>query len=186
MLVTGSITHAFSLLNVFTGKLRLYGVSCISRVPKNPLFLTLVCRVENLTKPLENYKDIGFFKIYVSSVDLIFVKKGITAEDVLYNLKELNDFKGRVVESYVSGQLTAIGYSCYYWMSECGAEVDFIIQRERKVVPVKAKSAENIMAKSLSVYIQSYKPAYTLNLSAKDFGLEDGKKTSPLYAAFCL
>jgi len=148
--------------------------------------VTRIYRVENPTKPLENYRDIDSFKIYVSDVGLLCAKKDIAAEDVLYNSQELNDFKGGLVENYVCGQLTAIGYSCYYWMSERGAEVDFIIQRERKVVPVEVKSAENTKAKSLAVYIQSYKPAYAVKLSAKNFGLEDGKKTVPLYAAFCL
>jgi predicted AAA+ superfamily ATPase len=71
-------------------------------------------------------------------------------------------------------------------MSERGAEVDFVIQREVKVIPVEVKSAENTKAKSLTVYISSYKPAYAIKLSTKNFGFEGGKKTVPLYAAFCL
>lgn len=148
--------------------------------------VTRIYRVENPIKPLENYRDIDSFKIYVSDVGLLCAKKDIAAEDVLYNSQELNDFKGGLVENYVCSQLTALGYACYYWMSERGAEVDFIIQRERKIIPVEVKSAENTKAKSLAVYIQSYKPAYAIKLSTKNFGFEDGKKTVPLYAAFCL
>ena len=48
------------------------------------------------------------------------------------------------------------------------------------------KSADNTKAKSLKVYIDTYKPAYAVKLSARNFGFEDGKKTVPLYAAFCL
>jgi len=48
------------------------------------------------------------------------------------------------------------------------------------------KSADNTMAKSLKVYIERYKPQYAIKLSARKFGFEDGKKTVPLYAAFCI
>jgi predicted AAA+ superfamily ATPase len=148
--------------------------------------ITRIHRVEHPTKPLENYRDINAFKIYVSDVGLLCAKKDIIAEDVLYQSTDLADFKGGMTENYVCSQLTANDYTCYYWMSERGAEIDFIIQRKGKVIPIEVKSAENTKAKSLAVYIGSYKPAYAVKLSARNFGFEDGKKTVPLYAAFCL
>lgn len=36
------------------------------------------------------------------------------------------------------------------------------------------------------IYMETYKPAYAIKLSAKNFGFEDNKKTVPLYAAFCI
>ncbi|MCL2152075.1 MAG: ATP-binding protein [Oscillospiraceae bacterium] len=148
--------------------------------------VTRIHRVEHPTKPLENYRDIDAFKIYVSDVGLLCAKKDVIAEDVLYQSSDLADFKGGMTENYVCGQLVANGYSCYYWMSERSAEVDFVIQREGKAIPIEVKSAENTKAKSLTVYIDSYKPAYAVKLSTKNFGFMDGKKTVPLYAAFCL
>ena len=148
--------------------------------------VTRIHRVEHPTKPLDNYRDIDSFKIYVSDVGLLCAKKDVVAEDVLYQSGDLNDFKGSMAENYVCGQLIANGYSCYYWMSDRGAEVDFVIQREGKVIPIEVKSAENTKAKSLAVYINSYNPTYAVKLSTKNFGFEGGKKTVPLYAAFCL
>jgi predicted AAA+ superfamily ATPase len=148
--------------------------------------LSRIYRIESPKKPLENYRDINDFKIYVSDVGLLCAKKNIVPEDILYRSGELNDFKGGMTENYVLNQLAANGYPCYYWMSERGAEVDFVIQRKGKVIPIEVKSAENTKAKSLNVYIGSYKPAYAVKLSAKNFGFEDGKKTVPLYATFCL
>ena len=83
-------------------------------------------------------------------------------------------------------QLTISGYSTYYWMSERGAEIDFVIQRDGKLIPIEVKSADNTKAKSLKVFMETYKPDYAIKLSAKNFGYEDGKKTVPLYAAFCI
>ena len=145
-----------------------------------------VYRVEQIKKPLENYRDIGAFKIYVSDLGLLCAKKNLVANDVLYMVEELNDFKGGMAENYVHVQLTINGYSTYYWESDRGAEVDFVIQREGQLIPVEVKSADNTRAKSLKVYMDTYKPAYAIKLSTKNFGFEDGKKTVPLYAAFCI
>ncbi len=83
-------------------------------------------------------------------------------------------------------QVTIIGYNTYYWESARGAEIDFVIQRHGKLIPIEVKSADNTKAKSLKVYMETYKPEYAIKLSAKNFGFEDGKKTIPLYAAFCI
>ena len=145
-----------------------------------------VFKVEQIRKPLENYRDIDAFKIYVSDLGLLAAKKDLAANDVLYMVEELNDFKGGLAENYVNVQLTINGYQTYYWESERGAEIDFVIQREGRLIPIEVKSADNTRAKSLKVYMDTYKPDYAIKLSAKNFGFEDGKKTVPLYAAFCI
>jgi len=145
-----------------------------------------VYRVEQIKKPLENYRDIDAFKIYVSDLGLLCAKKDLAANDVLYMVEELSDFKGGMAENYVHVQLTINGYSTYYWESDRGAEVDFIIQRDGLLIPIEVKSADNTRAKSLKVYMDTYQPAYAIKLSTKNFGFEEGKKTVPLYAAFCI
>ena len=145
-----------------------------------------IYKVEQINKPLENYRDIDAFKIYVSDLGLLCAKKELVPNDVLYMVEELNDFKGGMVENYVNSQLIINGYTTYYWESARGAEVDFIIQREGKIIPIEVKSADNTRAKSLNIYIEAYKPDYAIKLSTKNFGFEDNKKTVPLYAAFCI
>lgn len=145
-----------------------------------------VYRLEKVKKPLENYRDIDAFKIYVSDLGLLCAKKDLSANDVLYMVEEINDFKGGMAENYANVQLGINGYRTYYWESERGAEVDFVIQREGHIIPVEVKSADNTRAKSLKVYMETYQPAYAIKLTAKNFGFEDGKKSVPLYAAFCI
>ena len=145
-----------------------------------------VYKVEQIKKPLENYRDIDAFKIYVSDLGLLCAKKDLAANDILYMVEEINDFKGGMAENYVNVQLTINGYHTYYWESERGAEIDFIIQRDGQLIPIEVKSADNTRAKSLKVYMDTYRPAYAIKLSAKNFGLEGNKKIVPLYAAFCI
>ncbi len=145
-----------------------------------------VYNVEQIKKPLENYRNIDAFKIYVSDLGLLCAKKDLVANDILYMVDEINDFKGGMAENYVNVQLSISGYNTYYWESERGAEIDFIIQRDGQLIPVEVKSADNTRAKSLKVYMDAYKPAYAIKLSTKNFAFEDKKKIVPLYAAFCI
>lgn len=145
-----------------------------------------VYKVEQIKKPLENYRDINAFKIYVSDLGLLCAKKELTADDILYMVPELDDFKGGMAENYVNVQLSINGYSTYYWESERGAEIDFVIQRNGQLIPIEVKSADNTRAKSLKVYMDTYKPVYAIKLSTKNFGFENNKKIVPLYAAFCI
>ena len=148
--------------------------------------MSQVYKVEQIKKPLENYRDIDAFKIYVSDLGLLCAKKDLAANDILYMVEEINDFKGGMAENYVNVQLTMNGYHTYYWESERGAEIDFIIQRDGQLIPIEVKSADNTRAKSLKLYMDAYQPAYAIKLSAKNFGFEDRKKNVPLYAAFCI
>ena len=145
-----------------------------------------VYKVEQVKKPLENYRDIDAFKIYVSDLGLLCAKKDLVANDILYMVDEINDFKGGMAENYVNVQLTINGYQTFYWESERGAEIDFVIQRNGQLIPIEVKSADNTKAKSLKVYMETYKPAYAIKLSARNFGFEGNKKIVPLYAAFCI
>lgn len=67
---------------------------------------------------------------------------------------ELNNFKGGMTENYVHVQLTINGYHTYCWESDRGAEIDFIIQREGRLIPIEVKSADNTRAKSLKISMQ--------------------------------
>lgn len=143
-----------------------------------------VYKVEQIKKPLANYRDIDAFKIYLSDVGLLCAKKDIIANDILYMVDELNDFKGGMTENYVHNQLKINDYTTYYWESDRGAEIDFIIQREGKLIPIEVKAADNTRAKSLKLYMDRFEPAYAIKLSTKNFAQEDNKLIIPLYAAF--
>ncbi len=145
-----------------------------------------VYRLEHAMKPLENYRDIDTFKIYVSDTGLLCAKKKISSEDILSGMTELDDFKGGLTENYVHNQLRTNGHTAYFWTSSRGAEVDFIIQRGGEILPIEVKSAENTHAKSLKVFMEMHHCTHAIKLSTRNFGSDSGKKSLPLYAAFCI
>lgn len=74
----------------------------------------------------------------------------------------------------------------YYWTSGSQAEVDFVIIRGDRVIPVEVKSSEHTRSRNLNVYMQKYSPEYAIRLSARNFGFAGKIKSVPLYAAFCI
>lgn len=137
--------------------------------------------------PLTAYVDVSSFKIYMRDTGLLCSKFGIPANSVIVDSPSFNGFKGALAENYVCSALTTNGYTPFYWESQGKAEVDFIIQdKEGNIIPVEVKSSDNVKAKSLTQYINRYKPPYSIRISAKNFGFENGIKSVPLYAVFCL
>lgn len=146
-----------------------------------------VYRAEHIMKPLENYRDIDDFKIYLSDMGLLCAQKDIRAEDVLFMEAELADFKGGMTENYVAAQLVAAGFKPYFWRNEKGTnEVDFILNLGGKLIPVEVKSGENVSSASLKEYVRLFSPPWSVRVSEKNFGFENNIKSVPLYAVFCM
>lgn len=149
--------------------------------------LSRIYRAEQIEKPLENYKDIDDFKIYLSDMGLLAAQKDIRAEDIFFMEEELSDFKGGMTENYVNIQLIRSGFRPYFWRNEKGTkEVDFIISLKSKFIPVEVKSGDNVASVSLNEYVKLFKPAYSIRISEKNFGFENNIRSVPLYAVFCI
>ena len=136
--------------------------------------------------PLSVYEQIDSFKIYYSDVGLLCFKSGTLPQDILINSSISDRARGLLAENYVAEQLVAQGYRLNYWESDGKAELDFVIRQNDSVVPVEVKSADNVRAKSLKVFIDKYSPSYSIRISARNFGFENDIKSVPLYAVFCL
>lgn len=141
-------------------------------------------RLNEAFEPISVYADLSAFKIYMADIGLLVMKSGISAQTVLSG--EGNLFMGAVTENYVAQQLAAKGYPLYYWQSKSTAELDFVLQKENQIIGIEVKKGEHVRSRSLSVFVDSYKPAYTIRFSLKNFGERDGLKSIPLYAVFCI
>ena len=93
---------------------------------------------------------------------------------------EGNTFMGAVTENYVAQQLAAKSYDLYYWESSSTAELDFVLQKGNQIIGIEVKKGEHVRSRSLGVFADSYKPAYSIRLSLKNFGEKDGLKSVPL------
>jgi len=136
--------------------------------------------------PLSLYEQLDAFKIYYSDVGLLCFKSGIMPQDILIESAISDKARGLLAENYVAEQLVSCGYRLNYWESNGKAEVDFVLRKDDSAIPLEVKSADNVRAKSLRVYVEKYSPKYSIRLSSKNFGYENGIKSIPLYALFCL
>lgn len=141
-------------------------------------------RINQAYEPIAVYADLSAFKLYMGDVGLLTMKSGISQQTVLSG--EGNTFMGAVTENYVAQQLVAKGYDLYYWESSNTAELDFVLQKDNQIIGVEVKKGEHVRSRSLSVFVNSYKPAYSIRLSLKNFGENEELKAVPLYAVFCI
>lgn len=142
-------------------------------------------RIEGAFIPLSAYRDLSAFKLYMNDVGLLTNKSGIPTSMMLSEHAGFT-FLGAMAENYVAQTLRAKGYPLYYWESGSQAEVDFILQKGEVLIPIEVKSGEHAKSRSLSVYRERYKPELSIRLSTRQFGLQNGLKSLPLYAVFCL
>jgi len=91
-----------------------------------------------------------------------------------------------VTENYVAQQLAAKGYELFYWENSGTAELDFVLQKGSQIIGIEVKKSEHVKSRSLSIFVQTCHPAYSIRLSLKNFVEKDGLKSVPLYAAFCI
>ena len=136
--------------------------------------------------PISFYEDNHSFKIYYSDVGLLSLRMDMIPNSIIQNINLSDKARGVLAESYVAQELVAMGISLHYWTSKNTAEVDFVIQMDDSAIPVEVKSSDNVRARSLSVYVKEYHPAYAIRISGKNFGYENGIKSVPLYAVFCI
>jgi predicted AAA+ superfamily ATPase len=144
-------------------------------------------RIQEGKMPLSAYADNGSFKLYMADTGLLCSKFDIRANIILDSPVSFHGFKGALTENYVMQALVTAGFTPYYWSSPGKAELDFVFQdRQGNVIPLEVKSAENVKAKSLKLFMSLYKPPYGIRVSAKNFGFENNIKSIPLYGVFCL
>ena len=141
-------------------------------------------RVSAPSLPLKAYEDLKAFKLFLLDVGLLSCMVGLR-QDVLLDGNELfKEFKGALTEQYVLQQLETIkGLNIYYWTADRGtAEVDFVIDNGKDVIPVEVKAEVNLQAKSLKVYREKFQPQLSIRTSMADYKKEDWLLNLPLWA----
>ncbi|WP_302370572.1 ATP-binding protein [Acidaminococcus massiliensis] len=141
-------------------------------------------RLNHAAEPVAAYTDLSAFKLYGSDVGLLTAQAGLSPETILSGAGNL--FMGAVTENYVAQQLAVAGLPLYYWESRSTAEVDFVLPVQSRIYGVEVKKGEHTRSRSLGVFLEQEHPTGAIRLSLKNFGCENGIRSVPLYAAFCL
>ena len=147
----------------------------------------LVHKVQRVTAPslpLKAYVDLKAFKLFMLDVGLLSCMIRLN-QSVLLNGNELfKEFKGALTEQYVLQQFMTIKHmDTYYWTNNRGsAEIDFLIDTGKKIIPVEVKAEINLKAKSLKSYFDKYNPQTSVRTTMLDYKKEEWLVNIPLYA----
>jgi predicted AAA+ superfamily ATPase len=149
--------------------------------------IVLKCqRLEHGYIPVNAYVDLINFKLYMADIGVLTLRSKIPLQTILSPIETDNTFLGAMTENYVAQAFVNKGYDLLYWQSDGKAEVDFILQIDDTVIPVEVKKGYRNRSKSLGVFMEKYKSPYAIRISKKNFGFENGIKSVPLYAVFCM
>lgn len=144
--------------------------------------------VNSGASPLKKHESSASFKIYMSDTGLLAQAEGLSAPMLLDESVRGKLDIGGLGENLVAQMLSANGMPLRYWTSDSTAEVDFVIERKDAVggIPIEVKTSTHVRSRSLASYRAKYAPAECVRVSAKNFGMENGIRSIPLYAAFCI
>jgi uncharacterized protein len=145
-----------------------------------------VHRIDKPTIPLSAYADFDAFKLFAADIGLLNAMAKIDPQILLEKNNILTEYKGALTEQFVCQQLKA-KYQLYYWTAANGtAEIDFVIQHQNEVIPIEVKAEENLMAKSLKVYVEKFKPKIAIRTSMSKYRVDDWLTNIPLYGVGCI
>lgn len=145
------------------------------------------CVKTKICVPLKMYEELDSFKIYMNDVGLLTN----LSEFPIYLIKNIDAVNetmiGMLTENYVASCLKYNNINLNYWQSNYDSEIDFILQSEKGlIIPLEVKSNKNTRSRSINVYINEYKPKFSIRTSLKNFGYKNNIKSVPLYALFCI
>jgi predicted AAA+ superfamily ATPase len=142
-------------------------------------------RVETAGLPLAAYKQEAF-KLYFLDVGLLSAMAGLSTQNLADpNTDLFTHFRGALTEQFVLQELKTLESKpqIFYWENNRRnglAEVDFVIQKEGEIIPIEAKAALNLQAKSLKVFMEYYKPKTAVRTSLSRFNRNKNLYDIPL------
>ena len=142
-----------------------------------------VSRVREMKLPLKFYEDLGAFKLFLLDCGLFGCLNEVQPDQILLGNTIFTEYKGSFTEIFVMQQLVAKGFAPYYWSKEqADGELDFIIQKDSKLIPIEVKAEENVRSRSLSQFIKDHPEYKGLRISMRGFQEQDWMINIPLYA----
>ncbi len=131
--------------------------------------------------PLKAYYDLSAYKIYMNDVGLLRRMSNLDSNIILEENKLLEEFKGAFTENYVANILNYLFDEAPNYYTFDRNEIDFVIQRNNKIIPIEVKSDKNTNHNSLTKYNAKNDNEIALRFSLNNLS-KDGKIINiPLY-----
>lgn len=142
-----------------------------------------VNRIKEARMPLKFYEDISAFKLFLLDLGLFACMCEVPASEILIGNNIFVEYKGAFAEQYVLQQIISRKVKPYYWSSEkTPSEIDFVIQKDNKVVPIEVKAEVNVKARSLKQFITNNPELKGVRYSMLGYIDQGWMENVPLYA----
>ena len=131
--------------------------------------------------PLKANNDLAAYKIYMNDVGLLRRMSNLDSSIILEGNKLLEEFKGAFTENYVANVLNYMLEESPNYYTFDRYEIDFVIQRKNKIIPIEVKSDKSTNHNSLTKYNANNDNDIAFRFSLNNMS-KDGKIVNiPLY-----
>lgn len=138
----------------------------------------------NLTAPLfplSAYEDESAFKLYLSDIGLLSSLYGFETKAAIINQTISGSVKGALYENLIATGLVRRGYAlCYLQDRRIPMEVEFLLEKDGKVVPLEVK-ASNASTASLNRLLEREDIEFGFKFTSGNVGVAGKKITLPHY-----
>jgi len=141
--------------------------------------------------PLGAQAKPDIFKLIFVDIALAQTILGLDASSWLLDPETAFINKGEMTEAFVGQEMLACSAydqkpQLYFWQRQkrgSSAEVDYLLQKNQKVIPIEVKSTAPGRLKSLRVFLDEHSNSpYGVRFSALNYTINDGLRSFPLYA----
>lgn len=137
--------------------------------------------VSKCSFPLKAYEDLSSYKIYMNDVGLLRRMSNLDSKIILEGNKLFEEFKGSFTENYVANVLDYLLNESPHYYTFSRNEIDFVIQKSNKVIPIEVKSDKSTNHNSLTKYNNMNNNEMSFRFSLNNLN-KDGKIINvPLY-----
>lgn len=137
--------------------------------------------VSKCSFPLKAYEDLSSYKIYMNDVGLLRRMSNLDSKIILEGNKLFEEFKGSFTENYVANVLNYLLNEAPHYYTFSRNEIDFVIQKNNKVIPIEVKSDKSTNHNSLTKYNNMNNNEMSFRFSLNNLN-KDGKIINvPLY-----
>jgi predicted AAA+ superfamily ATPase len=121
--------------------------------------------IENAQIPLSAYKEESSFKLCMFDVGILGALSDMPFQAILDY--DFGTYKGYYAENFVAQELIAQEQAIYCWQKQ-RAEIEFVMQSGKQVIPIEVKSGHITRSQSLQKFTDYYHPALRKRKTAFD------------------
>lgn len=138
--------------------------------------------VDNAALPLQAFRKHNLFKLYLFDVGLLASMLEIPPQAIV--MQDYGSYKGYMAECFVAQELKAAGETSLYSWQRRTSEIEFLLVRNGRVVPVEVKSGARARSRSLEMFCNRYSPPMKVKVTARNLDRRsEAYHNYPLYLA---